>query len=151
MAGRSVPLKDSPGVLVHTAPRPRAIRRVVLSPIAHLKQKPDGRIVAGSDFGGTPTQDASKEAARRFLATAAEVLPALTASPVENVTLGWRPMPQDEFPVIGFPNSRRDVYVTVMHSGVTLSPLVARLAAAEILDGIDVDVLNPYRLERFHR
>ena len=36
-----------------------------------------------------------------------------------------------------------------MHSGVTLSPLVARLAAAEILDGVEVEMLSPYRLERF--
>jgi glycine/D-amino acid oxidase-like deaminating enzyme len=64
------------------------------------------------------------------------------------VTLGFRPLPTDGFPVIGFPAARRDVYLTVMHSGVTLSPLVGRLAAAEILDGVDVNLLAPYRLER---
>jgi glycine/D-amino acid oxidase-like deaminating enzyme len=68
---------------------------------------------------------------------------------VEKVTLGHRPLPQDEFPVIGFAPGRRDVYITVMHSGVTLSPLVAQLAATEILDGVDAEPLAPYRPARF--
>jgi len=149
MAGVRVPLKESPGVLVHTAPMPATLERVVLSPIAHMKQKPDGRIVTGSGFGGTPTTDATREAGERFLKTASRVLPVLGETAVEKVTLGYRPLPVDEFPVIGFAPGRRDVYITVMHSGVTLSPLVAQLAAVEILDGVDADPLTPYRPARF--
>ena len=150
MAGVRVPLKDSPGVLVHTAPQPRVLERVVLSPIAHMKQKPDGRIVTGSGFGGTPSTDTSREVGERFLETASRVLPAFTKSDVERVTLGLRPLPQDEFPVIGFPPNRRDVYIAVMHSGVTLSPLVAHLAAIEILDSVEAEPLAPYRPARFN-
>jgi glycine/D-amino acid oxidase-like deaminating enzyme len=149
MAGVRVPLKDSPGVLVHTGPRERVLERVVLSPVAHMKQKPDGRIVTGSGFGGSPTTDASREAGERFLQEAATVLPSFRQATVEKVTLGWRPLPQDEFPIVGFPPARRDVYIAVMHSGVTLSPLVAHLAAMEILDGVDVEPLAPYRPARF--
>jgi glycine/D-amino acid oxidase-like deaminating enzyme len=36
-----------------------------------------------------------------------------------------------------------------MHSGVTLSPLVAQLAAIEILDGVEAEPLAPYRPARF--
>jgi glycine/D-amino acid oxidase-like deaminating enzyme len=36
-----------------------------------------------------------------------------------------------------------------MHSGVTLSPFIGRAAAVEILDGVDVEPLAPYRLGRF--
>jgi glycine/D-amino acid oxidase-like deaminating enzyme len=150
MAGVRVPLKDSPGVLVHTPPQARVLERVVLSPIAHMKQKPDGRIVTGAGFGGSPTTDAGREAAERFLKTASQVLPHLASAGVEKVTLGWRPLPQDEFPIIGFAPSRRDVYITVMHSGVTLSPLVAHLAAMEILDGVDAEPLATYRPARFN-
>lgn len=149
MAGVKVPLKDSPGVLVHTTAQPRVMGRVVLAPIAHMKQMPNGRIVAGTGFGGTPATETSHESARRFLESAASVLPALAKAEVEKVTLGWRPLPQDGFPVIGFPPQRRDVYITVMHSGVTLSPLVAQLAAIEILDGVESQPLAPYRPARF--
>ena len=149
MAGFQVPLEESPGVLVHTTAQPPAIHRVLLSPIAHMKQMPDGRIVTGLDYGGTPGTDTSLETGRRFLDQAAAVLPALAGATVGAVTLGHRPLPKDGFPVVGFPRGRRDVYVTVMHSGITLSPLIARLAAAEILDGVDVEMLSPYRVERF--
>jgi glycine/D-amino acid oxidase-like deaminating enzyme len=150
MAGVRVPLKDSPGVLVHTPPQPRLIERVVLSPVAHLKQKPDGRIVTGSGFGGAPTTTADRATGEQFLKTAIRVLPEFAKMDVEKVTLGWRPLPQDEFPIVGFPPNRRDVYITVMHSGVTLSPLVARLAAIEILDRVEVEPLAPYRIARFN-
>src|SRR5206468_10267595 len=86
MAGVRVPLKESPGVLVHTAPMPPTLERGVLSPIAHMKQKPEGRIVTGSGFGGTPTTDSSREAGERFLRTASRVLPVLGESTVEKVT-----------------------------------------------------------------
>ncbi len=125
------------------------LERVVLSPIAHMKQKPDGRIVTGSGFGGTADTDTSRATAKRFLETASQVLPELRTMDVEKVTLGRRPLPQDEFPVIGFAPGRRDVYITVMHSGVTLSPLVGQLAAIEILDGVDAEPLAPYRPARF--
>ena len=65
------------------------------------------------------------------------------------MTLGLRPLPKDGQPIIGFPRRRRDIYLTVMHSGITLGPLVGRLAASEILDGVQVDPLAPHRLERF--
>lgn len=149
MAGLRVPLKDAPGVLVHTAPMPRALGRIALAPAAHMKQKPDGRVVTGAGFGGTPTTDASREAGERFLQTAASVLPQLRNATLDKVTLGWRPLPKDGYPIVGFPSGRSDVYITVMHSGVTLSPLVARLAALEILDRASVAPLEPYRLSRF--
>jgi glycine/D-amino acid oxidase-like deaminating enzyme len=149
MANLQVPLKPSPGVLVHTVPQQPLVGRVVLSPIAHMKQQPDGRIVTGSGFGGTPNTDTSVAAGERFLQAAAAVLPMFGSMRVDRVTLGWRPLPKDEYPVVGFPAGRRDIYLTVMHSGMTLSPLVGRLAAAEILDGVEVEMLSPYRLERF--
>ncbi len=149
MAGLKVPLKESPGVLVHTAPLPPLLERVVLAPAAHMKQKPDGRVVTGLGFGGTPSTDASREGGEAFLKTAASVLPALGTATLEKVTLGYRPLPADEFPIVGTAAARPDVYLAVMHSGVTMSPLMGRLAAIEILDGVRAEPLEPYRLARF--
>jgi glycine/D-amino acid oxidase-like deaminating enzyme len=150
MAGVNVPLKDSPGVLVHTTSQRPLIHRVVLAPGAHMKQKPDGRIVTGVGFSARATNDASMAAAERFLRSdAAAVVPALHDANVECVTLGYRPLPADGFPIVGFAPGRRDIYIAVMHSGVTLSPFIGRAAAVEILDGVDVDPLGPYRPGRF--
>jgi glycine/D-amino acid oxidase-like deaminating enzyme len=50
---------------------------------------------------------------------------------------------------VGPPLQATDVYLAVMHSGVTLSPFIGKAAAVEILDGVELDALQPYRLSRF--
>lgn len=148
LAGVRVPLKESPGVLVHVPPQPRLVQRVIMAPVGNIKQKPDGRIVAGSDFG-EGGGDLSREAGLRLLKTMSAVLPELGSVGVEKMTQGFRPLPADGFPIVGFAPGRTDLYLTVMHSGVTLGPLVGRLAATEILDSIRAEPLAAYRLERF--
>ena len=111
-----------------------------MAPVGNIKQKPDGRIVAGSDFG-EGGGDLSREAGLRLLKTMSAVLPELGTVGVEKMTQGFRPLPADGFPIVGFAPGRTDLYLTVMHSGVTLGPLVGRLAAAEILDGVRADPL----------
>lgn len=150
MAGLRVPLTRSAGVLVHTAPGPMLVNRVVMSPLGNIKQKPDGRIVTGLDFGPAKSENTTREAGEQFLHRMTSVVPQLRDASLEKVTLGLRPLPSDGHPVIGFAKGRRDVYITVMHSGVTLAPLVGRLVAAEILDGVEIEPLAPYRLERLN-
>jgi glycine/D-amino acid oxidase-like deaminating enzyme len=71
-------------------------------------------------------------------------LPAL-----ETVTVGHRVLPRDEHPIVGFTERCPNLYIAAMHSGITLSPLIGQVAAEEILDGVAVDLLAPYRPARF--
>ena len=148
-AGIQVPLKDSPGILAQTKPLPELINRVVLAPGAHMKQNPDGRIVTGVGFGGEPGTDTSRQKGVRILKEAEKFLPDLGNAALDKVSLGWRPLPKDDHPIVGFTDKSLDVYIAVMHSGVTLSAIIGRLAALEILDGVQVDLLRHYRLSRF--
>ena len=61
---------------------------------------------------------------------------------LEKVTLGYRPLPADKLPIVGTGAARADVYLAVMHSGVTMAPLMGRLAAIEILDGVRAEPLD---------
>ena len=47
--------------------------------------------------------------------------------------------------------SRPNVYLAAMHSGITLAPAVGLLAAIELLDQVEVEILKPFRLERFSK
>lgn len=152
MAAVRVPLKDSPGVLVHTAPAPRLIGRVVLAPGAHFKQGFDGRVIAGGPIvagAGTAITEASMDQADDIRRLVDRYLPPLRDVPTERVTLGYRVMPADEYPIIGFPEACRNLYIAATHSGVTLAPLIGEFAAAEILGGISTNALAPYRPSRF--
>jgi len=147
MAEINVPLKESPGALAHTRPMKRLLDRVALAPGATIKQNPDGRIVTGTDFGGSPVTEASREYGMKLLNNASRFLPALDSAELDFTTLGHRVLPRDEYPVVGFAGP--NLYIAAMHSGITLSPLVGQVAAMEILDGANVDLLKPYRPSRF--
>jgi glycine/D-amino acid oxidase-like deaminating enzyme len=149
MAGVRVDLKNSPGVLLHTAPQPRVIDPVVLAPGTHFKQELDGRIVAGGQVVagvGTAVTEARVDDAEQILGQVQRFLPALKDAAIERVTLGYRVLPQDEFPKIGFTGRCSNLYVAAMHSGVTLAPLIGELAASEILDGKRIGSLEGYRI-----
>lgn len=148
-AGMRIPLKESKGILAHTAPQPKLLGRVVMAPGSDVKQNFDGRIVTGANFGDTGDAQPTTELGSQYLAEAARYLPQLRTAKLEYMTLGHRVMPQDGYPIIGrsprFPN----FYAAALHSGMTCAPIVGQLAATEILDQVDVDLLSPYRAARF--
>jgi glycine/D-amino acid oxidase-like deaminating enzyme len=145
----NIPMEESPGLLAHTAPHARLLDRVLIAPGATLKQLPNGEIVTGVDFGGSPSRDTSPAMGAKLLAGASRFVPRLEESTLDRVTLGFRVLPADGQPIIGRPVARPNVYLAAMHSGITLSPAVGQLAAIELLDQVEVDLLTPYRFERF--
>ena len=144
-----LPMANSPGLLIHTAPAPPLLGRVVLTPSLHMKQDPGGRIVAAWDFAGGPVTENAEREGERLLAMIGSLLRLEEPLVLDHITVGERPIPEDGFPVIGFANAPENLYVMVMHSGITLAPLAGRLAAAEILDRVEADLLAPFRPGRF--
>jgi len=68
---------------------------------------------------------------------------------VEAVRIGVRVLPGDEMPVVGRIPGHDNVYVCATHSGVTLAPMLAELAAHEILHDADSPLLATFRPDRF--
>jgi glycine/D-amino acid oxidase-like deaminating enzyme len=83
-----------------------------------------------------------------MLADARLYHPDLPQAHVQSFGVGWRPMPLDGFPASGASPTRRDVYLAVMHSGVTLAPIVGQLAAQEIVERGLVAPLKDFRPDR---
>ena len=67
---------------------------------------------------------------------------------LSEVNVGMRPVPLDGFPVIGEVPSVMGVFAAIMHSGVTLGPLVGQLLAAEVLQGANCKLLQSFRPKR---
>ena len=95
-----------------------------------------------------PSEIIAQEHAQRMLAIAVRFAPKLQDAPLEGASIGWRPLPLDGHPVLGPAPARPDVYIAIMHSGVTLAPLAGRLAAEEVINGASHDLLSPYRADR---
>ena len=159
LAGVNVPQAESPGVVIRTNPLPPLLRNVPVvyaPPLGdgrreiHLRQCADGRLMIGEGDQESLAQDDSQAHADDLLARARRYLPGLDGAQAVPVPVGWRPMPLDGYPVMGFASESPNLYVALTHSGVTLAPALSQLAAQEICDGTPADaVLGPYRPQRF--
>jgi glycine/D-amino acid oxidase-like deaminating enzyme len=154
----------TPGVIVTTAPMAPLLNAIGYTTDSHFHQLPDGRVIAGEKAGPPdttehaaflagwpneyPSAELAAEHASRVLTTASRYVPALGDAPVERVGVGWRPLPVDGLPVVGQVPGHPGVYVASMHSGVTLAPVIGHFAAMEILDGVRIEALADFRIER---
>lgn len=139
-----LPMNQKSGVILHTTPGPRVIEHIIMSPGLYLRQDLSGRIIMGSHFTGAglegyPIEELGPMMLERLQAR----LPDVDVG-VETVRFGTRPVPIDGLPMIGW---RDGIYVAVMHSGITLAPLVGQLVAQEITGDVARD-LGPYRPDR---
>lgn len=156
-----VPQRTTPGIIAITKPMPKFLNGIIAAPGVHMHQRPDGRVVVGEQEGAPnneahairlegrpndyPERWIAEDHAARMFAVGEQFAPAMSAAEVEDVYIGWRPLPLDGHPVIGASPNRPDVYMAVMHSGVTLAPITGQLAAHEILGGALAPNLAPYR------
>jgi glycine/D-amino acid oxidase-like deaminating enzyme len=152
------PQQDSPGVVVRTDPQAPVLKSTAVlnmppldatRPGIHICQRTDGTVLIGEGSQESLARDDSQEHADELLARATHYLPALAGAKAIPVPVGYRPMPLDGLPVLGFTKKVPNVYLAVMHSGVTLAPLVGEFSAIEIVDGVNVELFAPYRVERF--
>ncbi len=159
LADVNVPQAESPGVVIRTNPLPPLLRNVPVvyaPPLGdgrreiHLRQCADGRLMIGEGDQESLAEDDTQAHADDLLSRACRYLPGLDGAQAVPVPVGWRPMPLDGYPVIGFASEAPNLYVALTHSGVTLAPALSQLAAQEICGGALADaVLGPYRPQRF--
>jgi glycine/D-amino acid oxidase-like deaminating enzyme len=136
-------------VLVHTKPQPAFLERVVFAPGNTIKQNPDGRVVSGGGHEGSNLTTSPEEQGAQILRDASRYFPRLKEAAIENVTVGQRVLPIDGFPILGFLGGYRNLYVAATHSGVTLAPVIGQYVTQEILEGVILEPLAPYRPGRF--
>ncbi|WP_442577620.1 NAD(P)/FAD-dependent oxidoreductase [Mesorhizobium sp. ASY16-5R] len=135
----------SPGLIMHsTVASQRLLNGMVFAPQCNVRQTREGRLIAGSDFAGADPKGEEDRMARELLARIKALVRGAEDLDVGFVTVGHRPTPADGFPAIGRPPGVEGLYVTVMHSGVTLAPIVGELAAREIVEGLRDPDLAPY-------
>lgn len=163
-AGMEIPQRSTPGVIAVTKPMPKLISSIIAAPGVHMHQRSDGQFVIGEQAGPPdnaahdarladrptkfPSDELASEHGNRLLQAATSFLPDLANAELDWVEIGWRPLPLDGHPVIGRSTQNPNVYVALMHSGVTLSPLVGQLASIEIVENRDLQELQNYRPNR---
>lgn len=148
-AGISIPLEHSPALLIRFSTDAPVIGRVIICPEFEIRQASDTTLVAATGYQDAKGENGPDAIAERLLATLRSRLSGAENLQLDSVEIGIRPIPADGLPVVGHVPQLGGLYLAVMHSGITLAPAMGRFAAAELLDGADIDLLNICRPHRF--
>jgi len=155
--GVHLPMLHRPGVIFHTQSLPPMLSHVCVAPIGEFRQLPDGRILMPTAI--SHQADQSEQIADRLdiladaaLARLQKLLPGIALT-WQDVSLAQRPVPQDGLPVIGACGPE-GLYAAVMHSGITLAPVVAEMLAADVMgqmSAAQAALVAPYAPVRFQQ
>ncbi|MFD1719041.1 NAD(P)/FAD-dependent oxidoreductase [Georgenia deserti] len=147
--GLDLPVEPSPAVLVRLRAAPGLVRTIAATPSLEVRQLDDGTVLAPTAYGGEMDRAALLATARRVRDRFVASYAGASGTEILSAEIGWRPMPSDGEPIIGRPTDVQGLYITVMHSAVTLAAAAGRLAASEILTGLPVPELAGCRPDRF--
>ena len=157
--GASLPLvspapagSEAVGLLVRTAAVVADVRRVVHPP--GLALRPDGGghlLLHGDAYDREVSMDLPlsppPQAAARLVEAVRPLVRHMQRTHLETAAVGIRPIPADGFSAVGWLPTVEGAYVVVTHSGVTLAPILAELAAREVHGTIETP-LAPFRPDR---
>ena len=160
-----IPLLHRPGQIAFARPRNNetrpSLQRILVDTVreSHVLQRDDGSIVVGGgalELGGSPrgalaTKGLSQEDPEPLdnhplLQTAQEVVPGIIGQ-LSRTEQAVRPIPLDGLPACGF--LQPGLYSVVTHSGMTLAPILAALAASELSHQVNIETLDSFRPSRF--
>ncbi|MEO6608753.1 MAG: FAD-binding oxidoreductase [Aestuariivirga sp.] len=146
--GITLAMERPPGLLITARARPGSLRGLVMAPGVHARQQADGLIIAGSEFTGANPGVDPQDTGQEIFAHLRTLLKPEADLKFEGFGIGERPTPADGFPAIGRPKGTKNLYVMVMHSGITLAPAAGSFAAREILEGARDPLLTLYHPDR---
>jgi len=144
-----VPVTPSPSILIRMKTANRLIRTLISNGQFEARQLTDYTLLAAEDYIDESEENGPEAVGKRAFETLRRSLKGGEQLELESIKVGMRPMPEDGYPIVGFHDHIEGLYLVVMHSAITLAPLIARLAASEITDREARSELTPCRLSRF--
>jgi glycine/D-amino acid oxidase-like deaminating enzyme len=135
--GIHVPVDPSPAPLFRFRAPAGLVRTVVNTPDFDLRQVATDQLLAAAD------------SPQRTLAAIRSTFRGAANVELLSTRVGQRPMPADGEPIVGPVAAVPGVYVAVLHSAITLAPVVGRLVARELVGGAVEPALAGCRLDRF--
>ncbi|MFF2885982.1 NAD(P)/FAD-dependent oxidoreductase [Paenibacillus sp. NPDC057967] len=147
--GCPMPVTPSPSILIRMKTENRLIRTLISNAQFEARQLTDHTLLAAEDYIDESVGNGPEAVGKRAYETLRRSLKGGEQLELESITVGMRPMPEDGYPIVGYHDHLKGLYLTVMHSAITLAPLIAHLAASEIINRELRSELVPCRLSRF--
>ena len=143
--GATISVGRRPGLAVRTCPVPALASGYLESDTVHFWQDSDGSLLAGADFGSAGHVGAPERRTAEVLRELERLSSRPTRLSAAEILVRDRPMPGDGLPIVGHLPAASNVYIAVMHSGMTLAPLIGKLVAEEVLNEHLQPLLSDYR------
>ena len=148
--GLHLPMLHRPGLMLRTAPVALRLAHILAAPEQEIRQDDAGRLLAPaafhqSDEGGNLADPLGQ--AEAAMARIGELL-GLSGLRAESVVQAERPVPGDGLPVVGAVPGVAGLWLSVMHSGVTLAAIAAEGLAGEMAGQGVLPVLQPFQPAR---
>lgn len=151
--GMTLPMAPTTGMVAISSPS--SVRLKALHHDEGLNIRPDGAgriMMRHYDFDAMVTPDTPVTPLPDFmdqlLARVVKVLPGIASTRLETMRITTRPIPGDGLSAVGPVPGVDGLYLMVTHSGVTLGPLLGRIAAREITSGQPDCRLHDFRPAR---
>lgn len=151
MADTRLPCERTHSFLGITEPGVGGVERVIVSDRINVRPRHDGSLFVQIPRSEHRTAEYPSSSLLNEVASAMEQeLEILTGRRIRihDVVLSARSLPDDGLTVAGPLDRENRIFALVTHSGMTLGPLLGRLAAEEI-HGISQSMLSPFRPDRF--
>lgn len=149
--GIEVPVESSPSIIIRMKSFKKLIHTLISNSRFEARQLSDTTLIAAEDYLNDHGENGPEEIGKRALETLRYDLVDGEHLELESIKVGMRPMPKDGYPIVGFHDEVKGLYLAVMHSAITLSPVISRLIAKEIVDNVQMEELEGCRLSRFYQ
>lgn len=147
--GFDVPVAPSPSIIIRMKSKGKLIHTLISNSQFEARQLNNDTLIAVEDYMDESEENGPEAIGKRTFEILRHHLKGGETLELESIKVGMRPMPEDGSPVVGFHDQIKGLYLAVMHSAITLAPVISRLAAIEIIDNIRIKKLESCRLSRF--
>jgi glycine/D-amino acid oxidase-like deaminating enzyme len=146
LIGTPVPIFASPAVLLRFSAPQCEVKTIIAGDDIEIRCARNGDLLAAEDY---PENGRISETVVAAEASVINRIRGAESAYLTQYSVGERPFPQDGYPVLGFTDESRGVYVAAMHPAVTCAATIGRLVSEELRDGKSYEIPASYRPSRF--
>jgi glycine/D-amino acid oxidase-like deaminating enzyme len=136
-------IENSPALLVRFRTPETLVNRIVSNSNFEIRQPTSNLILAAEDCLPDTRQPDAEAIGQEISQSIQSGLRNADRIELVSVTLGHRPIPKDDLPILGASSELNGLYLAVMHAGVTLAPLAGERATSHILHGMEEGLVPP--------
>lgn len=141
-----LPILSSPAILLRFKQPSQVVNSILSGDDFEVRYSQNGDLVAAEDYvSGKSLADIANEAQ----ALIQDGLDHTASIALQHSSIGYRPIPEDGHPMIGFIDPAQTLYIAVMHPAVTCAAIIGRLVCEELMTNTQPMCLTNYSPSRF--